>query len=152
MFHRPLSRVPKNIQCREGHSRCFGFVGFKTPEEAAAALKYFNKSVLDTSRLEVSLAESFKTIDKQVHRPWSKYSEGSSAYADVSQRPLEKGVVTEQRKRKRDESKVRRTTTTTFMRSPRKWPLGWRMVSRCLERSCAIEIATVASGTTSSRQ
>jgi multiple RNA-binding domain-containing protein 1 len=32
-------------------SRLFGFVGFKTEEEAAKAKKYFNNTFIDTSRV-----------------------------------------------------------------------------------------------------
>lgn len=42
--------------------------------------KHFHKSFMDTSRLEIDFAESFKTRDKEAHRPWSKHSEGSSAH------------------------------------------------------------------------
>lgn len=45
---------------RDGRSRRFGFVGFKTEEEAQAAVDFFNDSFLDTSRLVVELA---KTLD-----------------------------------------------------------------------------------------
>ena len=61
-------------------------MGFKTVEQAAAALKYFNKSFMDTSKLEVTAAQSFKTIDKAQNRPWSKHSEGSSAHAATQRR------------------------------------------------------------------
>lgn len=37
-------------------SRKFGFVGYKTPEEARAAQKYFNGSFLDTAKLMVDFA------------------------------------------------------------------------------------------------
>lgn len=37
--------------CRDGKSRQFGFVGFRTEQEAEEALKYFNKSYLDTCRI-----------------------------------------------------------------------------------------------------
>lgn len=36
---------------RDGNSRQFGFVGYRTEGEAEAAFKYFNNSYLDTSRV-----------------------------------------------------------------------------------------------------
>ena len=36
-------------------SRCFGFVGFRSPAEAEGALRYFDKSFMDTQRLAVEV-------------------------------------------------------------------------------------------------
>lgn len=36
---------------RDGKSRQFAFIGFRTEQEAEDALKYFNKSYLDTCRI-----------------------------------------------------------------------------------------------------
>lgn len=38
---------------KEGKFRKFGFVGFKSEEDASRALKHFNKSFVDTSRVTV---------------------------------------------------------------------------------------------------
>lgn len=38
-----------------GHRR-IGYVGYKTPEDAASAVKYFNKSFIRMSRIAVELA------------------------------------------------------------------------------------------------
>ena len=46
--------------CRDGRSRCFGFVGFKDKQQAADARQYFDKSCMGSCRLEVSFAESYK--------------------------------------------------------------------------------------------
>jgi RNA recognition motif. (a.k.a. RRM, RBD, or RNP domain) len=42
--------------CSDGHSRQFGFVGFKSAEDAQAALDYFNNSYLDTGRLNIQVS------------------------------------------------------------------------------------------------
>lgn len=39
---------------KDGKFRKFGFVGFKTEEDADKALKHFDKSFVDTSRVTVS--------------------------------------------------------------------------------------------------
>lgn len=39
---------------KDGKFRKFGFVGFKTEEDAEKALKHFDKSFVDTSRVTVS--------------------------------------------------------------------------------------------------
>lgn len=43
---------------RDGRSRRFGFVGFKTEQDAQKAVDFFNDSFFDTSRLVVELAKS----------------------------------------------------------------------------------------------
>lgn len=40
---------------KDGKFRKFGFVGFKSEEDANRALKHFNKSYVDTSRVTVGL-------------------------------------------------------------------------------------------------
>ncbi len=59
-------------------SRKFGFVGFRTEEEALEARKFFNNTYLDTSKIQVDYAKP--QDDATIERPWSKYSKGSSAY------------------------------------------------------------------------
>ena len=63
---------------KNSRSRLFGFVGFKTEEQATAALKYFNNTFLHTSKIEVDLAKG--QGDDSLPRPWSKHSMGSSAF------------------------------------------------------------------------
>ena len=70
--------IPICIFRRDGTSRQFGFVGYKTAEEAEAAIKYFNRTFMDTSRITVEAAE--KLGSASLSRPWSKYTEGSSAH------------------------------------------------------------------------
>ncbi|XP_064793191.1 probable RNA-binding protein 19 isoform X2 [Oncorhynchus masou masou] len=59
---------------KEGKFRKFGFVGFKTEEDADKALKHFNKSFVDTSRVTVEMCKSFGDPTKA--RAWSKHSRG----------------------------------------------------------------------------
>ena len=66
------------IMTKNGRSRLFGFVGFKTDEMAEAAKKYFDKTYLHTSKLDVDFAKMQN--DSTLDRPWSKHSIGSSAY------------------------------------------------------------------------
>lgn len=50
---------------RDGKSRQFGFIGFRTEDEAEEAIKYFNRSYLDTCRItcEVGIAVSISCSD-----------------------------------------------------------------------------------------
>ncbi|XP_065830470.1 probable RNA-binding protein 19 [Oscarella lobularis] len=61
-----------------GTFRRFAFVGFKTSEQAEAAVKYFNKAFMDTCRMGVELAKGIG--DESIARPWSRYSKGSSRF------------------------------------------------------------------------
>ena len=45
---------------RDGASRQFGFIGFRSAEEAADALKYFNRTFIDTSRIVVEASVVFQ--------------------------------------------------------------------------------------------
>lgn len=66
------------IMRKGGKSRLFGFVGFKTEEEAARAKKFFTGTFIDTSKVVVDFAKP--QGDPELPRAWSKHSKGSSAY------------------------------------------------------------------------
>ncbi|KAG2451283.1 hypothetical protein HYH02_003889 [Chlamydomonas schloesseri] len=59
-----------------------GFIGFKSVDDAALAMKYYNKSYMDTMRLEVEYAR--KVGDNQLPRAWSKHTTGTSANKKVA--------------------------------------------------------------------
>ena len=61
----------------DGKSRLFGFVGFRTEKDAMKCLKHFNNTFIDTSKIMCEIARP--KGDENLSRPWSKYSEGSSA-------------------------------------------------------------------------
>ncbi|KAM4746173.1 putative RNA-binding protein 19 [Anableps anableps] len=60
---------------KEGKFRKFGFVGFKSEEDASRALKHFNKSFVDTSRVTVEMCKAFGDPTKE--KAWSKHSQRS---------------------------------------------------------------------------
>ncbi|WCJ41769.1 Multiple RNA-binding domain-containing protein 1 [Euphorbia peplus] len=62
----------KLMRTKEGKSRQFAFIGFRTEHEAEEAIKYFNKSYLDTCRLSCEIAR--KLGDPDIPRPWSRHS------------------------------------------------------------------------------
>jgi len=63
----------KIIRTKDGKSRQFGFVGYRTEEEAQAAVKYFQNAFLDTCKLSCEVA--FKIGDSNIPRPWSRHSQ-----------------------------------------------------------------------------
>ncbi|KAF4655558.1 RNA binding motif protein 19 [Perkinsus olseni] len=50
------------MKTREGRSRCFGFVGFRSPAEAKKALRAVDKTFMDTSRLQTTVSRSSVTL------------------------------------------------------------------------------------------
>ena len=49
----------KLMKKRNGESRKFAFIGYKSADAAERAIKYFNKSFIDTARIEVEFAKTF---------------------------------------------------------------------------------------------
>ncbi|KAJ0041721.1 hypothetical protein NL108_008021, partial [Boleophthalmus pectinirostris] len=62
---------------KDGKFRKFGFVGFKSEEDANKALKHFHKSFVDTSRVTVEMCKSFGDPTKP--KAWSKHTHDSSS-------------------------------------------------------------------------
>ncbi|XP_068634318.1 uncharacterized protein [Aristolochia californica] len=62
----------KIMRTKDGKSRQFAFVGFRTEAEAEEAIKFFNNSYLDTCRINCEIAH--KVGDPDIPRPWSRYS------------------------------------------------------------------------------
>uniref|UniRef100_A0A3Q3AUA4 Probable RNA-binding protein 19 n=1 Tax=Kryptolebias marmoratus TaxID=37003 RepID=A0A3Q3AUA4_KRYMA len=60
---------------KDGKFRKFGFVGFKSEEEASRALKHFNRSFVDTSRVTVEMCKAFG--DPTKGKSWSKHTQRS---------------------------------------------------------------------------
>ncbi|RZC62338.1 hypothetical protein C5167_024086 [Papaver somniferum] len=60
------------MRTRDGKSRQFAFIGFRTEQQAEEALKYFNNSYMDTSRITCEIAH--KVGDANIPRPWSRHS------------------------------------------------------------------------------
>ena len=69
---------------KRGVFRRFAFVGFKTHTEAERALKQFNDTFIDTSKIQVDICKDLG--DETAPRPWSKYSEKSSAFQKKAQK------------------------------------------------------------------
>ncbi|XP_077417240.1 putative RNA-binding protein 19 [Vanacampus margaritifer] len=60
---------------KDGKFRKFGFVGFKSEEDANTALKHFNRSFVDTSRVTVEMCKAFGDPTKA--KAWSKHTQSS---------------------------------------------------------------------------
>ncbi|KAF7661994.1 hypothetical protein LDENG_00248920 [Lucifuga dentata] len=86
---------------KDGKFRKFGFVGFKTEEDANKALKHFNKSFVDTSRVTVEMCKAFGDPTKA--RAWSKHTQSTG-----QDKPS--GLVDTDSKKKKKQKKEVNTT------------------------------------------
>ncbi|CAM9717640.1 unnamed protein product, partial [Ectocarpus sp. 8 AP-2014] len=80
----------KIVRTKDGKSRQFAFVGFTTESDAEEALKYYNQTFLDTSRIQVERAQPKGNAG--IARPWSKHSEGSSRAQKLAEAKARKEV------------------------------------------------------------
>ncbi|XP_033210187.1 probable RNA-binding protein 19 [Belonocnema kinseyi] len=76
---------------KDGVFRRFCFIGFKTEEEAQAAVEHFNNTFVDTSKISVELCA--KLGDPSKPKSWSKYAIDSSVHEKLSN---SKSVKTEE--------------------------------------------------------
>lgn len=68
----------------DGRSRNFGFIGFRTEKDAQKCLKHFDGTFIDTSKIICEIARP--KGDENLARPWSRYSEGSSAHQRIAKK------------------------------------------------------------------
>ncbi|MGH0147715.1 UNVERIFIED_CONTAM: hypothetical protein FKN15_017522 [Acipenser sinensis] len=84
---------------KEGKFRKFGFVGFRSEEEAGTALKHFNKSFVDTARITVECCKPFGDATKA--KAWSKHSRKSvSTEGKEAGQQKEAAAVKKEKKKK----------------------------------------------------
>lgn len=62
----------------DGVFRKFAFIGFQSDDEANAAVRHFDKTCVNTSRVSVEICASLGAENKP--KSWSKHSSDSSAY------------------------------------------------------------------------
>ncbi|KAL1272492.1 hypothetical protein QQF64_028354 [Cirrhinus molitorella] len=84
---------------KDGRFRKFGFVGFKTEEDAKKALTYFNKSFVDTSRITVEFCTDIGDPNKA--RPWSKHTLQPSSNKDTEKQKTHEQGEKDKKKQKK---------------------------------------------------
>lgn len=89
----------------DGKFRQFGFIGFRTPEQAQEAIDYFNNSCINTSRINVELCANLGDATKP--KSWSKYATDSSAYQKANEKPeeVEEEIKPTKKSKKKDKKK-----------------------------------------------
>ncbi|NWW65982.1 RBM19 protein, partial [Ifrita kowaldi] len=87
---------------KDGRFRKFGFIGYKSEDEAQTALNHFNKSFIDTSRVTVELCKAFGDPTKP--KAWSKHSQKAPAPEKQPEKPLASAAPagTKKGKKKKD--------------------------------------------------
>ncbi|NXJ98801.1 RBM19 protein, partial [Corythaixoides concolor] len=87
---------------KDGKFRKFGFIGYKSEDEAQTALKHFNRSFIDTSRVTVELCKSFGDPSKP--KAWSKHSRKAPASEKQTEKPVSSAAPagTKKDKKKKD--------------------------------------------------
>ncbi|KAJ1789906.1 Multiple RNA-binding domain-containing protein 1 [Coemansia sp. RSA 2167] len=99
----------KLIFTARGKFRRFGYIGYRSEEEAQNAQTYFNNSFIDTSKIEVQIARPHG--DATLPRAWSVYTEGTSLYNKTKSMKNRKG---EQEKEKLEKEKTQRAIRTLY--------------------------------------
>jgi multiple RNA-binding domain-containing protein 1 len=90
---------------KEGKFRQFGFIGYKTEADAEKAIKYFNNTFMDASKMVVEACAPLNSADKQ--RAWSKYSKDSSAFQKTHPE-VKVPVVKNAKERKKELNELRK--------------------------------------------
>lgn len=114
---------------KEGKFRNFGFVGFKTEEQAKAAQEHFNGTCIQTKRIVVEPCASLGSTAKP--QAWSKYAPDSSAFKKAN------GIVeeTESTPLKLDENKLSKEEKKKLKQQKRD-----DKIKQILERVCLFKI------------
>ncbi|KAL6514891.1 hypothetical protein OROGR_020470 [Orobanche gracilis] len=63
----------KLMRTKDGKSRQFAFIGFRSDDDAQVAIKHYNNNYYQRSRITCEVAK--KRGDPNLSRPWSRYSE-----------------------------------------------------------------------------
>lgn len=87
---------------KDGKFRKFGFIGFKSEDEAKTAMNHFNKSFIDMARITVEFCKSFG--DPLKPRAWSKHSQNPSAPDKPTNNSKTSPVPTNRKKEKKKKS------------------------------------------------
>ncbi|KAI8336220.1 hypothetical protein BC941DRAFT_514401 [Chlamydoabsidia padenii] len=72
----------KLMRTSSGHSRRFGFIGYRSDKVADAALAHFNGTFINTSKIIVEKAIPYGSDN--IPRGWSKYTEGTTAHTRLT--------------------------------------------------------------------
>lgn len=94
----------KLMKKRNGESRQFAFIGYKSQDDAERAVKYFNQSFIDTARIDVLVAKTFSdpTVPQAVRQ---KRRLAEQRLREQEERLLREKEEAQERKKQRTEKK-----------------------------------------------
>eukprot|EP00830_Metopus_es_P011575 TRINITY_DN2329_c0_g2_i4.p1 TRINITY_DN2329_c0_g2~~TRINITY_DN2329_c0_g2_i4.p1 ORF type:complete len:224 (-),score=46.86 TRINITY_DN2329_c0_g2_i4:253-924(-) len=88
-------RTLQQVQKRNEKSRQFGYLGYKSEDEAKKAKEYFDGTYLDTGKIAVDFA--YPQNSELIPRAWSRHSKVSSAYGQTHK--PQSGMVEEKKEK-----------------------------------------------------
>lgn len=91
---------------KDGKFRNFAFVGYRTEEQAGAAIDYFNGTCIRSMKIDVQLCTNLG--DDKKPRAWSKYAPDSTAYEKIHKNETEsKAEKKEKKKIQKNKDKIK---------------------------------------------
>lgn len=91
---------------KDGKFRNFGFVGYRTEEQAIAAKEYFDGTCIRSMKIEVQTCVDLG--DEKKPRAWSKYASDSTAYKKIHKDEIDTAKAQKQeRKVKKNKNKIK---------------------------------------------
>ncbi|CAK1580385.1 unnamed protein product [Parnassius mnemosyne] len=76
---------------KDGKFRNFGFVGYRSEEQASAAKEYFDGTCINSMKINVEFCANLG--DENKPRAWSKYASDSSAYKQLNKTDQDKEFI-----------------------------------------------------------
>ena len=101
---------------KDGKFRHFGFVGYKSEEDAQKAIRYFNGTYIGATKVSVELCADLGDLQNKP-RAWSKYASDSSAYKQVHQDEIEEksSDLPEKKKGKKEKKKEKQAKVDALL-------------------------------------
>ncbi|KAM3965303.1 putative RNA-binding protein 19 [Aphomia sociella] len=83
---------------KNGKFRNFGFIGYRTEQQAAEALEHFNGTCIKSMKIDVQVCANLG--DEKKPRAWSKYAPDSTAYKNIHKYELKQQKINKSEEKK----------------------------------------------------